>query len=346
MRVLFVCSGNSKDFNIVPFVKEQGESLRKQGIDVDYYPVVGKGIAGYVKAGLKLRKCLKENSYDLIHAHFTLSGWTAVIGAKKTPVVLSLMGSDAYGEYIGVNKVQPSSRFVMFLTWLIQPFVKAIISKSQNIENYVYLKRKSYIVPNGINKEKFKPLPLSELKDLPLKEGKKQVLFLGSKANVRKNFPLAQAAVEQLNLPDVELINPYPVAHNEIPKYLNAADVLVVPSLMEGSPNIVKEAMACNCPIVSTDMGDVKWLFGETKGYYLASFDARDFAEKLRLALKFAETNGKTEGRKRIIELGLEAENIAQRIIGIYKIALRRSGLHKANMERITSPLPPAETAA
>ncbi|MEI6946256.1 glycosyltransferase [Paraflavisolibacter sp. H34] len=324
MRVLFVCSGNSKSFEIIPFIKEQGESLRKKGIEIDYYPIVGKGMAGYFKAGLKLRQYLKTRKYDVIHAHFTLSGWAAIIGGRKTPIVLSLMGSDAYGEYVGVRKVQLKSRFSMFLTWLIQPFVKAIISKSQNIEDFVHQKHKSYIIPNGINREKFRP----EQKLLPApvdRTGrKKQVLFLGSRANVRKNYPLAQSAVEQLGAPDVELINPYPIAHDEIPKLLNAADVLVVPSLMEGSPNVVKEAMACNCPIVATDIGDVKWVLGETEGCYVSSFDAHEFSEKLKKALEFSQTRGRTNGVQRICELGLDSESIADKVIDIYQKVARK----------------------
>jgi teichuronic acid biosynthesis glycosyltransferase TuaC len=318
MKVLFVCSGNNKNFEIIPFIKEQGESLKRNGIEIEYYPVIGKGIFGYLKSGLKLRKYLKKKRYDLIHAHFTLSGWTAVIGSGKTPVVLSLMGSDAYGEYVGVNKIQLSSRFTMMLTWLIQPFVKAIISKSQNIQKHVYLKHKSYILPNGINNEKFKPDSNIYLINKSLRNGKKHVLFLGSKANIRKNYPLAQVAVEQLGLPDVELINPYPISHDKIPDLLNSADVLVVPSLMEGSPNVIKEAMACNCPIVATDTGDIKWVFGSTEGCFVSSFDVKDFAEKLKQALAFSETTGRTNGAQRIKELGLDAETIANKIIDIY----------------------------
>ncbi|WP_114778204.1 glycosyltransferase [Botryobacter ruber] len=323
MKVLFVCSGNNKSFDIVPFIKAQGESLVRAGVEVDYFPVIGKGIAGYVKAGFKLRDYLKSNSYDLIHAHFTLSGWSAIIGAAgKTPVVLSLMGSDAYGEYIGVNKIEFSSRLNILLTYLIQPFVKAIISKSRNIEDYVYLKHKSYIVPNGINKEKFQPSETDYRDELGLNNGKKQVLFLGSKTNVRKNFKLVQEAVARLNRPDVELINPYPIPHTEIPKYLNAVNVLAVTSLMEGSPNVVKEAMACNCPIVSTDMGDVKWVMGDTEGCYTTSFDPGDYAEKLKLALAFSETKGRTRGEERIRKLGLDAGTIANRVVAIYREAL------------------------
>src|SRR5688572_21973160 len=104
MKVLFVCSGNSKEFEIIPFIKEQGESLKREGIDVDYFPVQGKGLMGYIRSGLKLRSILKQKHYNLIHAHYTYSGWTALIGAgKKTPVVLSLMGTDANGEFKGKN---------------------------------------------------------------------------------------------------------------------------------------------------------------------------------------------------------------------------------------------------
>lgn len=324
MKVLFVSSGNNKSFDIVPFIKEQGESLRRQGIDIGYYPIVGKGLLGYIKAGLALRKYLKKNRYDLIHAHFILSGWSAIIGSRRVPVVLSLMGSDAYGEYVGVNKVLFSSRLFTLLTWLAQPFVKAIISKSKNIEKYVYLKNKSYIVPNGINKDKFSPEAGANFNFQPSVNGSKKILFLGNTTNVRKNFPLAKAAVEKLGSRDLQLINPYPVAHSEIPNLLNSVDVLLVPSLMEGSPNVVKEAMACNCPIVATDIGDVKWLFGETEGYFISSFEVTNFAEKVEMALNFSENKGRTQGRQRINELGLDSETIAKRVIDIYYKVLGR----------------------
>jgi teichuronic acid biosynthesis glycosyltransferase TuaC len=87
---------------------------------------------------------------------------------------------------------------------------------------------------------------------------------------------------------------------------------------MEGSPNLVKEAMACNCPVVSTDIGDVKWLFGNTPGYYITSFNAKDIQEKLQAALEFSEEEGRTKGERRIAELGLGAEPIAKKIKGLY----------------------------
>ena len=173
MRILFVCSGNNS-FGIIPFIKDQGESLKKQGLEVDYFPIVGKGITGYVNAVQKLRRQLNSRQYDLIHAHYTLSGWVALFGAGNIPVVLSLMGSDTCGKYVGVNKILLKSKFETFLTRLIQPFVKAIISKSANIERHVYLKDKSYIIPNGINIQKFAPGFVSNQQVQGVKNSKKQ----------------------------------------------------------------------------------------------------------------------------------------------------------------------------
>src|ERR1700754_2865509 len=100
-----------------------------------------------------------------------------------------------------------------------------------------------------------------------------KMLFLGSKTKVGKNFPLVQAAVQQPGMECVDLVCPYPVSHTDIPRYLNEAHVLVLPSFMEGSPNVIKEAMASNCPVVATDVGDVKWVLGNTQGCFIASFD-------------------------------------------------------------------------
>lgn len=204
MKVLFVCSGNSKDYKIAPFIKAQGESLQRAGIDIDYHPIIGKGLTGYLKAAIKLRRYLKHNRYDLIHAHFSISGWAAVLGAGNTPVILSLMGDDAQGDYIGVNKIRFSSRFFILSSILIQPFVKTIILKSKNLERFVYQKHKSYIIPNGIDINSFTPNPAGYRKELGLDESKKLVLFLGSQKRVGKNYPLAQKAVAHLNLPDVQ----------------------------------------------------------------------------------------------------------------------------------------------
>ena len=123
---------------------------------------------------------------------------------------------------------------------------------------------------------------------------------------------------------DISIVAPYPVSHDQVVKYLNSVDALVVPSLMEGSPNVVKEAMACNCPVVATNVGDVAWLFGDEPGHYLSSFKPSDVAKKIQLALKFSIEYGRTNGREKIINLGLDSASIAQRLIDIYRMVLQK----------------------
>jgi glycosyltransferase involved in cell wall biosynthesis len=123
-----------------------------------------------------------------------------------------------------------------------------------------------------------------------------------------------------------------------VPRYLNEADVLAFSSFMEGSPNVIKEAMACNCPIVSTDVGDVRWVLGDTKGCYIASFDPADFAKKMELAIHFSQVVGRTKGRQRIVALGLDMNTVAKRIMAVYKKSTKiqdPSSKHKPQNKKI-----------
>lgn len=319
LRVLFVSSGNLKNFDVAPFIKVQGESLRNLNIEVDYFKVAGKGIAGYLSNVKVLKKQIREKRYNLVHAHFTLSAWVVVLGRPKIPVVLSLMGTDAYGRVETIKKRKPNLNSFTILTLLIQPFVKSIISKSPNIQKYVWTKKKSFLLPNGVDFKKFYPTEDDFRAELGLKKTGKYVLFLGNKQDPRKNFALLEGAKEQLEREGFEIIAPYPIPHETVVKYLNSVDLVVMCSLEEGSPNVVKEAMACNCKGVFTDVGDVRYLVEGTEGYQITDFDAEDLVKKVIAVAK----STKCDGRRRLEDLGLELNEVAKKLRKIYTSSIK-----------------------
>lgn len=311
MKVLFVSSGNNK-FGISPIVKAQGESLKKSGIELEYYTIKGKGFLGYLKYVIILRKYLKKNDYDLIHAHYSLSGIVASLASKDIPVVVSLMGSD-----IHVN---------LFNRYVVKFFYKfrwnTTIVKSQRMQKQLSLLR-ALVIPNGVDFRKFKPITRSIAQErIGFDPEKKHIIFVADPNKYVKNFELIQDAFKLIQFNEIELHVVNNVDHNLIPFYMNAADVLILTSFWEGSPNVIKEAMAVNTCAVSVDVGDVVEVINNTEGYYIASYDPEDIADKIKMAINFGK---RTNGREKIKHL--EINNIAQKIISIYEKVINRNDI-------------------
>ncbi len=136
-----------------------------------------------------------------------------------------------------------------------------------------------------------------------------------------KNFELAKKSFLKAGIPNAEFKVVNNVKHEDMPYYLCASDVLISTSKWEGSPNIIKEAMVCNCPIVATNVGNVKWLLGDLNGHYIAKHDAKDMADKIHLALDFGE---RTNGKQRLFDLDLASVTVAKKIERIYHYVLKR----------------------
>lgn len=322
-RVLFVASGNSHIFEVNPIIKRQANSLESLCMKVDIFLVKGKGIRGYLSNIQKLRSHLKNNKYDVVHAHYAFNGLLFLLTGYRLPLVVSFMGSDTYGDYNENGKRILSSYVNIWIAKVIQPFISQIIVKSKNLSNYIYRQSVCHIIPNGVDTTEFKPVKKDELRcKLGLNEKQRIVLFLGDPTNKRKNFTLVRDAVIEIN-ESIKLLSPFPVSPDEISDYYNSADLFVLSSFDEGSPNTVKEAMACNLPIVSTPVGDVEWLLHSVDGTYVSQFDTSDFANCIRNALQFTAEGKIPGGRKRLIDLGLDVNQIALRIKRVYEQALK-----------------------
>jgi len=334
MRVLLVHSGNAVggDSSKYTFVREQGEELRKLGCEIAYYAVVGKGMRGYLRNVRPLRKKIQEFQPDIVHAHYGLCGMVAVLAArKKVPVVVTCHNGETLSK---------SANIISSLAIRCADYT---ICVAQHIYDKLYLKPKPYIIqPCGID---LKDLPLIDKavaqKEMNLPPDKINILFGGSFSNARKNAPLAQAAIailenENLKLEVIvpngkETINHKSSAINliemkgfnrsQVNKLLCGCDMLLLPTKSEGSPQVLKEAMACNCPIVATEVADIAFLLLGVSNSYVTTFDPSDVADKI---LRVIECGERTNGRDRINELKLDNPLVCETILGIYKEVLKK----------------------
>ena len=319
MKVLFLYRGkNAAGDNRV--VMTQGKTLEARGVDIDYYPLTGRGPGVYLKALPAVRRKLRSAGADLIHAHYGISGIAGLLAAGGRPIIISFMGSDLLGSHSPDGRTTVCSRLVIYLhSFLARYFYAFTIVKSVQMEGRLRKNTRHAVIPNGVDLSVFKPIDrLSARRQLKLEPDEYIVLFPTDRNNPEKNFALASAAVEVLKEKGIRLMDINNADHEEMNLYFNAADLVVVTSFHEGSPNIVKEAMASCCPVVSTAVGDIPWLFGSLPGHYLSGFDAPELAEKIEEAARFRKEVKHTDGRSRIRELGLDAERIAGIIIDHY----------------------------
>ncbi len=285
------------------FVHEQVEGLQKLGLNVDVLVVGGKRRKlSYIDGVRRFRRRVRERQYDLIHAHYVFSGIVARL-QRGHPLLVSFHGA---AEMVG---------WVGLLCRLLAPLADAVTVTSQ--EHKAQLGRKdAHVIPCGVDLDLFVPMPKEEAREpLGFAEHGKLVLFVGI-LRPEKRLDVIQAAVGLLQRedPHVQLIVVTGEPHQRIPLYMNACDVLALASDYEGSPVVIKEAMACNLPIVSVDVGDVAQVIGGTEGCYICQRDPVDMAQKLNQALARGR---RTDGRKAIRRLGLEST--VQGVLDIYE---------------------------
>lgn len=304
MTILIVCSGNSG--RISPFVKDQADAIALKGVDVSFFPIIGSGILGYLKNLFKLRKKIKVEKPDIIHAHFGLSGLLATL-QRLVPVIVTFHGTD-----ISNKKNRKYSIFA-------DKLARYSIFVSNKLSRFIHSKKYS-VIPCGVDLSLFKLTDqIAARAELGLSTEFIYILFASSFDNSIKNYPLAKEAIELLNNPKIKLLELKNYSREQVSLLLNAVNCALLTSYSEGSPQFIKEAMACNCPIVSTDVGDVKENLLGLDGCYITTYDPFDVADKIQLSLNFAK---RTDGRNRIVKLGLDSDSIANKLISIYKKVL------------------------
>lgn len=304
---MFVYRGYGKDStnSVVDF---QRDSLIKAGAQIECFPITNSKIKGYVKTIFTLREYLKNNQIDLIHSHFSYSGFVAAMAFRKK-VVCSLMGSDI---------LQKKGLLKIITKLFINFFWSATIVKSGQMLS-ILPETNVHHIPNGVDFENFKPMPKEEaLKVTGYDPSKKNIIFVAQDPHSKvKNFQLAKKSVECLNDKNILLHTVSNKSFDELPFYYNSADVLLLTSLSEGSPNVLKEAMACNTPIVSVNVGDAKDILSDTDGTYICNHEYIEVSRKISEAIKFSK---RTNGREAIKHL--DNKIISEKIINLYDSVL------------------------
>ena len=302
MKILIVA--NNKPGHFSPFVTEQVEALAKHGVEFDFFGVGGKGVLGYLSNLMPLKKKIHEFQPDLLHAHYGLSGLLANL-QRTVPVVTTYHGSDVHSK--GLNL------FISKLTARSSAY--NIFVSPKLLELTDYRGDNKSVIPCGVNTTTFFPVERAEArKQLGWDINETYVLFAGAFENEVKNSTLAKAAISHLQ--NVRLMELRGYNREQVNLAMNAANCLLMTSHREGSPQVIKEAMACGTPIVSVKVGDVNELLAGVDDCYITTYDSNEIATKIQQAIAF---KGKTNGPKCIIDKGLSNEIVVHNILEIYQ---------------------------
>lgn len=319
-RVLVVTNmwpGDEADYTGI-FVKQQVASLREAAPDwtFDVLRIAGeRGRADYLAAVPRVRRALRAG-YDLVHAHYGLTGATVALARPSSPLVVTLHGNDVNWDWQRVISRLGARR------------AARVIAVSDQLRDR-FGREDATVLPCGVPTVTFQLLDRGEARrrlGLPADAG--VVLFPAHPHNPVKDYPLFRAAVDALasrtDRPLVERVLGS-VPPSDVPLEMAAADAVVLTSTAEGSPMVVKEALACGTPVVSVDVGDVRHVLEGVPGCAVVERNATALSGALARIL---EAPGKPDARRRrrarVSELGLDAASVARELLDVYEAVITR----------------------
>ncbi|WP_436347792.1 glycosyltransferase [Natronorubrum sp. FCH18a] len=295
-----------------PFFDQQVSVLEDRGVDCTVVRVPGahsgdssRAPTDYAKYYPQILSELRSEAYDLVHANYGLVAPFALAQPTR-PVVVTLWGSDLMSDHGWLRSL---SRFGARRA-------NAAIVPSRTMSRT--LETEHELIPFGVDTDLFRPISRRDARERVGWETDRPIaLFPYDRTRDVKDFPRARRLVERADV-DLELRTVTGVDHEEIPYYMNASDVLLVTSKRESGPMVVKEAAACNLPIVSTDVGFVRETVADVTDCVVSDND-----EALIEGLEYvADARERSDGREAIDGLGLDA--LGERLLDVYRDVLER----------------------
>jgi len=300
------------------FMDSQLESLRKAGVKISVFDIgTSHSPITFLGKWVSLRRKIKRLNPQLIHSQ--LGSIVAVLGAfAGGPFVVSFTGPDLLGG-------APVSQFRIiighFLSNIAALRASAIICKSEGLRQALWWRQKrAVVIPNGVDLHLFSPGAQREArKKLGWDLACPIIIIYVRDIPKSKGLDIAKAALKIVHtcLPAVVLHVIANVPHDRMPLYYQGADVLLCASKSEGSPNVVKEALACNLPVVSVPVGDVSERLRGVLPSVVVPRDARCIGEALIAILRERK---RSNGRDNVGHLALE--HVAQQVLDVYRLTL------------------------
>lgn len=320
LLVVACTAGNDEHPHYGIFTRRQVESIRRLGIGCDLVSIAGyRSPRAYIAAAAKLTQLrLNGHRYALVHAH----GGEAALAAstyRSAPLLVSYQGSDILGSPESDGHVRFRWRLRSTLVRHHSHVATAAIVKSQPMLAALpaTVAHRTYVIPNGVDRERFRPRDRSAARAaLGWDPGGRVVLFASDPSRSSKRPDLARMACEiaSRQVGPIRFQVAHGLAPELMPEVINASDCLLHPSASEGSPNVVKEALACNLPVVATPVGDIPGLLGGVKNCYVCPPNAADLAAAL---VRCLDPPRRSDGREHSEQL--DESHIAERVARLYE---------------------------
>jgi glycosyltransferase involved in cell wall biosynthesis len=329
MRVLMICPELPSADNpgsMAPGAR-QIYSIRDAGVDVHIVDMRGVPKLKYLQVIPKVRRAIRQ--VDLVHAHFGYCGWLGLLGRRlamrRVPIVMSYMGDDLLGTPKDEKgTLEKSSIWAATLNIRWANRYDQVIVKSQEMANIIRPVH-SHVIPNGVDLTVFRPQPRIQAREqLGWNPTGEKILFPGDPQNPRKGFQLAQAAVKLAEAvwgKPLELVPLWGIIPDLVPVYMNACNAMLMTSLIEGSPNVVKEAMACDANVIAVPVGDTHEMLDGVAHCFRVNRSAEEISAALCDALR---NNLPSDGRIMLERRRLSLDGVAGQVIEVYNQALHR----------------------
>jgi glycosyltransferase involved in cell wall biosynthesis len=293
------------------WVRDQVEEVRRLGVETEVFSFP-PGSSHYLPAALRLRRLLRRESFDLVHVHYGLTAWSALLAGAR-PLVVSFHGTDVRHPVVG-----PLSRRLAWRADLVAAVSRALFAPEHGRPGLPAVPG-SAVLPCGPDLGRFRPLPRAEARrELGLDPGGRYLLF---PANPDRPEKRADRAAEVAAASGAELLTGGSIDPDRMPLWINAANAVLITSDYEGFGLACVEALACDVPVLSTPVGIAPFALTGVAGTLCADFDAAAWSEAARPHLEAADP--RIAGAARAASLS--ATRMAERTIAAYRDVLDRN---------------------